>query len=124
MSLFDWLLAAHLSGDFLLQTHNMAEYKATSWSWMFKHIAVYMVLITGVLVGYGLSAHVPFWLLVVAWFFLAGTHIVLDRRGFTLKWMRLTRVSLDHPWMPIVIDQVFHLLVLAVTAQVLVLFSG
>lgn len=124
MSLFDWLLVAHLTGDFLLQTHNMAEYKATDWSWMLKHIAVYMTLMTAVLVGYGWSARVPFWMLMVAWLFLAGTHIVLDRREFTLKWMRITRVSPDHPWMPIMIDQVFHLLVLAATAQVLVLFSG
>jgi hypothetical protein len=37
--------------------------------------------------------------------------------------MRFVGISAELSWLPIVIDQVFHLLILAVVAQVLVLTS-
>ena len=124
MSLFDWLLMGHLVGDFLLQTEGMAEGKAQSWPWMLKHIGLYMTVMTAVIGAYALTHQVPLWLVLVVLLFIAGTHIVLDRRQFTQGWMRLVRVSADHPWMPTVVDQVFHLLVLAVVAQVLIMVAG
>jgi hypothetical protein len=124
VSLFDWLLISHLIGDFLVQTDNMAKNKAQSWYWMFRHIAVYMFTVTVVVVVYALNHRAPAWLTVGSWLFIFVTHIILDRRKFTLWWMRSVGVSQDHPWLSIVVDQVFHLLTLAITAQILVSASG
>ncbi len=124
MSLFDWLLVGHLVGDFLLQTDDMARHKARSRLWMLRHIGFYMLVMTILIGVYALDHAIPFWVVVVALFVIAGTHILLDRREFTLAWMRLAGMSADHPWLPIVVDQVFHLVVLAVIAQVLTLVSG
>ena len=120
MSLFDWLLVAHLVGDFLLQTDGMAKYKATDWSWMLRHVGTYLIIMTAVLVAYALAHPVPLVLVVALLLFLAATHIVLDRRTFVLWWTGLVGASPEHPWLSIVVDQVFHLLTVAVVAQVLV----
>lgn len=124
MSLFDWLLVSHLVGDFLIQTRNMAMHKAESWPWMLRHVGVYMVLITVVVVWYSVAYQAPAWLAVVVLLFIAGTHIILDRRTFTKRWLDYFVRVPDHPWMPIVVDQVFHIVALAIVAQALVLASG
>ncbi len=124
MSLFDWLLVGHLAGDFLLQTEGMARNKTQSWSWMLKHISLYMAVMTVLIVAYALSHPLPFWLLVLALLLIGSTHVLLDRRGFTRTWMRLFGVPADHGWMPIVMDQVFHLVILAVVAQILTTVGG
>jgi len=121
MSLFDWLLLGHLIGDFLFQTDSMAKHKPQSWRWMLGHVSLYMVTITAIITGYGLSHVLPWWLPVTAWLFICGTHLILDRRSFTARWMRLFRASPEHPWLPIVVDQIFHLITLAIVAQALVL---
>jgi hypothetical protein len=124
MSLFDWLLVGHLVGDFLLQTDGMARYKVQSWPWMLRHVGTYLALMA-VLVGiYVLNHPVPLWVVGAVLLFIGGTHIILDRRTFTLWWMRRIGISADLTWLSIVVDQVFHLLVLAVVAQVLVMAGG
>lgn len=124
MSLFDWLLIGHLVGDFLLQTDSMARYKAQSWSWMLRHVGIYLAVMA-VLVGvYVLNHPLPFWVVGAVLLFIGGTHIILDRREFTLWWMRRIGISADLAWLSIVADQAFHLLVLAVAAQVLVAAGG
>ena len=124
MSLFDWLLLGHLVGDFLFQTDSMARHKPRSWRWMLGHVSLYMVTITVIITAYGLGHTLPFWLPVAAWLFIFATHLILDRRSFTACWMRLVGASPDHPWLPIVVDQIFHLITLAIVAQALVLASG
>jgi hypothetical protein len=119
MNLFDWLVVGHLAGDFLLQSDNMARHKGQQWAWMFWHVSVYMLVLGVVLVGYALSTPVPFVSLFLVWLFLLVSHIVLDRRGFTRCWMRLVGMSPNHSWLPIVVDQVFHILTLAIVAQIL-----
>lgn len=120
MSLFDWLLIGHLVGDFLLQTGSMARYKAQSWPWMLRHVGIYLAVMAVLVGAYVLNHPVPFWVVWAVLLFIGGTHIILDRRAFTLWWMRRIGVSPDLTWLSIVVDQVFHLLVLAVVAQVLV----
>ena len=121
MSLFDWLLVCHLIGDFLLQTYNMAMRKERDWPWLLGHVAAYMVLITVVLVRYAVTHSVPAWVVVVALFFVAGVHIILDRRNFVKWWGQHIAKVPDHPWLPIVHDQVFHIVTLAIVAQAMVM---
>lgn len=121
MSLFDWLLVCHLIGDFLLQTYNMAMRKEEDWSWLLRHVAVYMVPITVVVVRYAVTHSVPAWVTVAALLFVAGAHIILDRRNFVKWWgCHIAKVP-DHPWLPVVHDQVFHIVILAIVAQAMVL---
>ena len=124
MSLFDWLLVGHLVGDFLLQTDGMAKYKAQSWTWMLRHVGLYLAVMVIVLGVYSLSTPVPLWVLGLALLFIGSTHIILDRRGFTLGWMRLIGITSDLDWLTIVADQVFHLLVLVVVVQIVTWGSG
>jgi len=124
MSLFDWLLVGHLVGDFLLQTDGMAKYKTQSWTWMLRHVGLYLAVMVIVLGVYSLSTPVPLWVLGLSLLFIAATHIVLDRRGFTLAWMRLIGITSDLDWLIIVADQVFHLLVLVVVVQIVIWASG
>ena len=124
MSLFDWLLVGHLVGDFLLQTDGMAKYKAQSWTWMLRHVGLYLAVMVIVLGVYSLSYPVPLWVLGLSLLFIGATHIVLDRRGFTLAWMRLIGITSDLDWLIIVADQVFHLLILVVVVQIVIWASG
>jgi hypothetical protein len=124
MSLFDWLLVGHLIGDFLFQTDSMAEHKPQDWRWMLGHVSLYMVTITVIIAVYGLGHVLSVWLPLVAWLFIFGTHILFDRRGFTARWMRLVGASPEHAWLPIVEDQIFHLITLAIVAEAFVLAGG
>jgi hypothetical protein len=124
MSLFDWLLVSHLVGDFLLQSQSMALYKARQWSWMLRHVGFYMIPVTIVVALYAWSYHLALWLVALVLLFVAITHIALDRRDLTMAWMRNISMAPDHPWLPVVVDQVFHILVLVVVTQVLVLAAG
>ena len=124
MSLFDWLLVAHLVGDFLMQTPNMARRKEESWAWLSAHVAVYMAPVTVVVVCYTVSHGLPARAALVAWLLLAGSHALLDRRGFIRWWTRHVLGVPDDHWLFIVVDQVFHIVVLALVAQALVLFGN
>ncbi len=119
MSLFDWLLVGHLMGDFLLQTDKMAFYKLRNGHWLLWHVAVYMIAMTLILSAYAWTQPVPLGLVTLAWLFILITHIFLDRRHFVPWWMERMGVSPDQLWLRIVVDQVFHLLSLAIVAQVL-----
>jgi hypothetical protein len=124
MSLFDWLLVGHLIGDFLLQTDNMARFKAQSWSWMLKHVGLYVGVMSVPIGAYAVNHPVPLWVITLQLLFIGATHVILDRRGFAQWWMQLIGITADREWLSIVVDQVFHLLALAVVAQVLIMVSG
>jgi len=118
MSLFDWLLIGHLAGDFLFQSDGMARQKAEDGMWILRHVGVYMLFVTPILVTYAVSHRLPAWLAACAWLFIFLTHTLLDQRAFTRWWMRTVGTAPDQVWLSIVIDQVFHLLTLAAVAQV------
>lgn len=113
MSFFDVLLMGHLVGDFLLQTNWMARYKTSRWDALLAHSAVYTVSVAaaawldGVVLG------------LVALALLLVSHAWLDRRTFERWWARriggVTRA--EDQWLVIVMDQVFHLLVLVVVVR-------
>jgi hypothetical protein len=124
MSLFDWLLVGHLVGDFLLQSDRMARHKGSDWSRMLSHIGLYLVAMAAVVGIYALSHQIPVWVVLVALLFIGGTHIILDRREFTAWWMRIVGISAEGSWLPIVVDQVFHILVLVAVTQIMLWNGG
>ncbi|MBO8156544.1 MAG: DUF3307 domain-containing protein [Bacillaceae bacterium] len=110
MSPFDFLLVAHLIGDYLFQTNWMAMNKARRWDALMVHSIVY----TGVIS-------------IVSWMTFGGlsmtgilivflSHLILDRRRFIVWWVRrvMRTDETKVPWIVIVVDQVFHIMVLAI----------
>lgn len=112
MNMFAWLFVGHLVGDFLLQT-----------GWMAKKTSNYLALIVHSMV---------YTLVVVAFSLLAGgldykavavilfSHLILDQRRFVEFWVRVVNNAADLPWINIVVDQCFHLIVLSLVAQYLI----
>lgn len=119
MSLFDWLLLGHLFGDFIVQTDAMARNKPQQWRWLMAHLLLYTACLAVVIIGHALRYGVAAWLAAAAIVFIFVTHLILDRRSFTTRWMRLVGMSTDQKWLVIVVDQIFHLFTLAIVAQVL-----
>lgn len=101
----------------------MADLKCQQWSWMLAHVGVYASVTGAVVIAFAVAHHTPAWLALAAVLFIGVTHSLLDRRTFTLGWMRWNGTSPGHPWLPIVVDQAFHLVSLAVVAQVLATFG-
>ncbi|MFZ3130840.1 MAG: DUF3307 domain-containing protein [Desulfosporosinus sp.] len=114
MSPFDFLLVAHLIGDFPLQTSWMADKKANNWLPLLAHSALYTAIIGLIsLIGFGGLA-----LWQLATIFLA--HVTLDRRTFVAWWVnQIMRTNLsENRWLGIMIDQVFHVTILALILQI------
>jgi len=114
MSPFDFLLIAHLIGDYPLQTSWMAMNKANDWLPLFVHSTLYTFIIGLIsLIGFGGLA--PWQLFTI---FLA--HILLDRRTFVAWWVnKIMRTSLsENRWLGIMVDQVFHVCIFAFILQI------
>lgn len=113
MNLFTYLLLGHLVGDYLLQTSWMAMNKASRWLPLLTHCLIYTLsLIVAMIVG-GVPIHSGVVLLI---FF---SHVFLDKRFFVVWWTR-TIMGVKNPegnWLTIVVDQVFHLLVIGFIAH-------
>lgn len=98
-------LIGHLVGDYLLQNDWQAlNKKRSSWA-CFVHVSLYTLSIS-------CFTRWPWWALVVVFV----THFVQDRTYIIRWWMnfigqRQFREKLG-PWSEIVVDNVFHLLVL------------
>jgi hypothetical protein len=84
----------------------MAEHKAKAWVPLLVHSLVYTAVVAAFgLIGGGLHP------LAVVLLFIS--HVVLDKRGFTLLWVRHVNKAEDLLWMRIAVDQAWHILVLA-----------
>lgn len=113
MTPFCWFVIAHLVGDFLLQTEFEAMNKANGSFWnraLFAHVLKYTLCFVPAFVGLHMS------LLWLAPIFLS--HLILDRRWPVLWWRRVvargSEASIKNTfWLTIVVDQIFHVLVLA-----------
>ena len=113
MSPFDWLLLAHLVGDYLFQTSWMAMNKAHKWDALIVHSLVY----TGAI---ALVSYATFGLFSwPAYVVIFVSHLILDRRTFVVWWVRTVMRTNETtvPWLTIMVDQIFHLLVLAMVLQ-------
>ena len=112
MSVFNWLLIAHLVGDWLLQT----EYEATNKARgrfcnraLVKHCVVYTL------------SFVPFFLLLdinMNWLGLIFvSHMFIDRRWPVERYIRSVKLTSERtieevPILMLVVDQIFHILIL------------
>ena len=105
MTPFAWLLIGHLAGDFLLQTTWMAENKASSNPALFSHSMIYTLAIA--------VSSLPFGgLPVYAYALIFITHFFLDKKKL-VQWWTKNITGNDAFWLQIVVDQTFHLVVLA-----------
>ena len=113
MRLFNYLILAHLIGDYLIQTEFEALNKALGRFWnraLISHCVKYTLSFLPLVIWFGL----PLWWLLVIY----GSHMVLDRRWFIIAWRKyVTRNSAESIkatfWLTVVIDQIFHVFVLA-----------
>lgn len=113
MSLFAYLVLGHLVGDYLLQNSWMAMNKANKWIPLLVHCLIYTLsIVVAMLFGdFTLS-----WIVIAIVFV---SHVFLDKRFFVVWWVR-TIMGVKNPegnWLVIMVDQVFHLLVLGCIAH-------
>jgi len=109
VNLFAWLLIGHLTGDFVFQTGWMAQKKHNKAA-LLVHCLVYTFIVYIAAIPAG-GLNFP----AVSAVFLS--HLFLDQREFVRFWVRKINRAAGLQWMEIVIDQCFHLLVLALIAQ-------
>jgi len=111
------LVVAHLVGDWLLQTEYQAMGKASGRFWnkaLVAHCLSYTVCFLPVLLLTNLSL---LWLILIF-----GSHLLFDRRWPVIALRRL--IKHDSPegikatfWVTVAMDQVLHVLVLAIIAS-------
>lgn len=114
MTVFSYLLIGHLIGDFLLQTSWMAMFKATKWVPLFVHCIVYTVSVTvAAFIG---DSMLPIGAIALIFF----SHMFLDRRIFVTWWVKkiMLTQSKEAKWLCIMVDQIFHLIILAAVAHI------
>lgn len=114
MSNFDYLLIAHLLGDFVFQTKWMADNKANNWLPLLFHSFIYTAIIW--IISYfafgGLS--------LTGCILIFGGHLILDRRTIINLWSSKIMGLEDEAtnWITIVIDQTFHLILIAISLHI------
>ncbi len=113
MNIFEALIVGHMTGDFLLQTRWMAYNKENSLGPLIVHSAVYTLC---VFVFAFPVAVLPVWSLAL----ILCSHAFLDQRNFLRWWIIHVNGSADvykeTPYMKMIVDQSFHLLILALVA--------
>lgn len=106
MTLFEALFLGHFVGDFLFQTHWMADYKEKRALPRLVHCIVYSIVV------YAFS-----WLSggisLVSVGVILLSHFIIDQRAFIRWWQEHINNSSNISWLGTVTDQIFHLLVLA-----------
>jgi len=119
MSLFDKLLVAHLVGDLLLQTEWMAVNKKTNYRALLSHVGVYSLVILFVLIFEFGFQDIYVYLTVGI---IALSHAFLDRSWPVVYFMKSFRLVVDREpdrLLRIAVDQVFHILLLAIATVIL-----
>lgn len=122
MNTFSWLLIGHLVGDWLLQNDWMAANKQRH---LFtkagmSHFTIYTIALALALYiatrGNTQTITLPRYLLFSLIIFVS--HWLIDATAFAKRWARLTSQS-DLPMVNVMVDQTFHLLVIAALIQLL-----
>lgn len=119
MTTFNWLLVAHLVGDWLLQNDWMARHKQDG---LFNRaIAVHCMMYTGTtlaslwLAAFNTSIQPPYFLFST---FILLSHWIIDATGMARHWSHFFRQSDTH-FVQIMVDQTMHIVILACLAAFL-----
>ncbi len=118
MTLFEYLLLAHVLGDWVLQTEWQAVHKRDNWRALITHVVVYHAIVLAVLLWQAGPGR-PGLYAVVA--FLAVSHATLDR-WTVIPLMRLLRIAVTREperWLVVAVDQSLHLLLLGAAVWLL-----
>jgi hypothetical protein len=86
-------LLAHLLGDYVLQSHEMATRKTSSWTWALIHAGFYSIPFVALL-----AAFAEPWRAVVALVIIGGTHALIDRYRIAAYWCRWWGVGFPGLW--------------------------
>lgn len=117
MTLFEWLLVGHLIGDWVFQNDWMARHKQNGFlnRAILVHCAVYTAVL---LLIYFLPAASPRHISTDILFagFVYISHWLIDATGLARRWIRLFRQT-DAPFMRIAVDQILHVVVLALLVE-------
>lgn len=104
--MLSWLLVGHAAGDFLFQNRWMAENKGREMGPLTAHCVVYTIMIALFALPAGGIHYCSVAVILVS-------HLVLDRRGFASWWASRVTKSGETQWLVVMIDQAWHLVVLA-----------
>jgi hypothetical protein len=113
--IFIYLLAAHLIGDWIIQTSWMANEKSKNYLALAAHVFTYHIFTFGALFFAGVDLTKAVW----ATLFLAVTHAFLDNRRFEFWWLRQIKKVEDAEvpiWLLLGVDQSFHLILLVLVS--------
>lgn len=116
--IFLYLFAAHLIGDWIIQTAWMAREKSKKLAPLLAHILTYHVFTFGALYLAGVNFGKAIWAVL----FLAVTHAILDNRKFEFWWFKNVKKveEKDVPiWILLGVDQSFHLILLILVSILL-----
>ena len=117
LSLFDYLFLSHFVGDYVLQNGWQALNKAKGRFMnlpLITHCIMYTLSFVPAFWNYGVSA---WWLVLIF-----GSHMIIDRRWPIIMFLKLKEGKLhdntfEPPfWLVIMIDQIVHILILAIIA--------
>ncbi len=115
---FLYLFAAHLIGDWLVQTAWMANEKSKNLVPLLAHVLTYHLFTFGALYLAGVDLAKALW----ATLFLAITHAILDNRRFEFWWLKSVK-KVEEKEVPSLlllgVDQSFHLLLMLLVSFVL-----
>ncbi|NEP84329.1 MAG: DUF3307 domain-containing protein [Okeania sp. SIO3B3] len=118
MSLFAWLFLGHMVGDWLLQNDWMAASKTqqlgTAAGMTHHTIYTFSVMIA---LWLGSEQPYPWWMWLACVWLVFGTHWLIDSTGIVSLWMRFMGQT-HKPIVQVMVDQIFHLLVLALIGSV------
>ncbi|MCB0192253.1 MAG: DUF3307 domain-containing protein [Anaerolineae bacterium] len=122
MDTFNWLILGHLVGDWLLQNDWMAQGKKRGF-FTAPGLVHYTIYTAAVIVFLWLSPQdttgLGIYLCVGALIFLS--HWIIDATKIVETWIRVFKQS-NISIMRIMVDQTFHILVLATIAYVILVF--
>ncbi len=116
--IFLYLFAAHLIGDWIIQTSWMANEKSRNVWALLVHVFTYHIFTFGTLYLAGVDLVRVIW----ATLFLAVTHVILDNRKFEFWWLKSFKQVEEKEvptWLLLGVDQSFHLVLLILVSFLL-----
>lgn len=113
MTTFTWLLLGHLVGDWMLQNDWMARNKQNRLFTLagMTHFVIYTICIVGVVALFVDGSYTRMTLLNIT-LVVFISHWLIDATNLAQSWAKLIQQS-DLLMVRVVVDQCFHLLVLA-----------